>query len=45
MRAFKQFYERYRKLDKNKNQKVTAFSKFIDKCESFGITPKPFGIV
>jgi hypothetical protein len=32
-------------MDKNKTQKVTAFSKFIDKCEVFGIPPKPYGII
>ena len=44
--AVQNFFEKYKQnIDKNKNLKETAFTKFINKCESFGIPPRPFGIV
>jgi hypothetical protein len=44
--AVQRFFEKYKQSsEKNKIVKETAFTKFIDKCESFGIPPRPFGIV
>lgn len=46
IQAVQKFFEKYKKnSDKNKDMKETAFTKFIDKCESFGIPPRPFGII
>ena len=45
MDAVEKFFEKYKNNDKNKELEDTAFSKFIDKCEHFGLPPRPFGIV
>ena len=44
MKAVEKFFEKYRQSDKRKIQDETAFKKFLDKIESFGLPPRPFGI-